>query len=216
MLLYFYGDNARYFDYIYIGALCLSCVFCWRDKDTLGALLILLGYWFLAKILINLPDKPLYWAMIYTVSIGLCIYYFHHITAKITLIIVLYSVAAECLWWFESYASKPRIDYFAGLMAFTVWARQLLFNRIFIAHEYFNYTSGKTGLDTHARGVLYTYLILVILMTLEYFMRHLGGMANLTTIYYLFTPTSNVISGVMLAVIYMHYFNNQSKKYLSA
>lgn len=216
LLLYFYGDNATHFDSIYIAALCLSCLFCWSDKDTLGALLILLGYWLVAKALINAPDNWQYWLLIYASGIGLCCYYFHHITAKITLMIVLYSVAAEWFWWHENYINKPEIHYYIGLLALTVWIRKLLFNRIFIAYKYFNYTSGKTGLDSHAGVILYLSFALIFLMTLEYFVRHLGGINNVTTIYYLFTPISTVISGATLAVIYMHYFNNQSKKHLSA
>lgn len=216
MLFYFYGDNSTHFDSIYIGALGLSCVFCWKDKDTLGALLILLGYWLTAKVLINVPDALPYWIVIYGGGIGLCIYYSHHITAKITLIIVLYGIAAEWFWWFLGYTKKPEIHYYIGLLAITLWARQLLFNRIFIADKYFNYTSGKTGLDTHVGSILYIYLVLVFLMTGEYFVRHLGGISDATRIYYLYTPLSNIISFITLAAIYMHYFNNQSKKYISA
>lgn len=215
VLFYFYGSNDRYFDYIYIGALSLSCLFCWRDKDTLGALLILLGYWLVAKGLINVPDSWPYWLLVYGGGFALCVYYFHHITAKITLIIVLYSIAAEWLWWYQEYANKPEIHYYVGLLTITVWTRQLLFNRIFIADQYFNYTSGKTGLDTHTRGILFLDFIVFLLMTIEYFARHLGEVSNATTVYYLYTPLTTFLSGATLAVIYMHYFNNQSKKYLS-
>lgn len=216
VLLYFYGATPEHFDNIYIAALCLSCIFCWTDKDTLGALVILLGYWLGSKALYFVPDTWQYWFVIYGLGIGLSCYYFHHITAKITLIIVLYSIVAECLWWYQGYTNKPEIHYVVGLLAITVWARQLLFNRVLIAHEYFKYTSGKTGLDTHIGGILYFYFGLVLLMALEYFVRHVGGFTDVTTIYYLFTPISNVISGITLAVIYMHFFNNQSKKHLSA
>jgi hypothetical protein len=215
VLFYLYGNNSTHFDSIYIGALCLSCLFCWGDKDTLGALLILLGYWLFAKAIINIPDLWQSWVLIYGVSAALCIYYFRHITAKITFLIVLYTVAAELIWWFQDYLNKPRIYYYVGLLAITVWVRQLLFDRIFIADRYFNYTSGKTGLDTHIGSILYLYFILVLLMTAEYFLRHQSGL-NVTTVYYLYTPISNVISGITLAAVYMHYFNNQSKKYLSA
>ncbi|TDF37477.1 hypothetical protein EYS14_15110 [Alteromonadaceae bacterium M269] len=194
----------------------MSCVFCWRDKDTLGALLILLGYWLIAKVLIVIPDTWQYWLLVYGMSAGICVYYFNHITAKVALIVVLFSVMAEWLWWQQEYANKPEVFYHVGLLTLTVWVRQLLFNRIFIAHEYFNYTSGKTGLDTHARGILFASFTLILLTTLEYFVRHVSGLGSVTTIYYLFTPVSTIISGIMLAVIYMHYFNNQSKKYLSA
>ena len=216
ILLYLYGDNANYFDQIYIGALCLSCVFCWRDKDTLGALIILLGYWLGSELLNKVPDQLHYWIAVYGVSLAICVYYFRQLTAKITFVIVVCSIAAEWLWWYQEYANKPEIHYYVGLIAFTVWARQLLFDRIFIADKYFNYTSGKTGLDSHARGVLIFSFGLILLTIIEYFIRHIAGMSNVTTIYYLYKPVATVTSGAFIAIIYMHYFNNQSKKYLSA
>jgi hypothetical protein len=216
VLLYLYGGDANHFDKIYIAALGLSCIFCWSDKDTLGALLILLGYWLGSEVLDRVPDQLHYLIAVYGLSIAICILYFQHITAKITLIIVLYTVAAEYLWWRQDYGSKPEIHYYVGLLMLTVWTRQLLFNRIFIADKYFNYTSGKTGLDTHAGAILYLSFVLILLMTGEYLVRHVGGMNNVTTIYYLYSFVSQMISGMILAAIYMHYFNNQSKKYLSA
>jgi hypothetical protein len=215
-LLYLYGDNSTHFDSIYIGALGLSCVFCWQDKDTLGALFILLAYWVSSKILINVPDEWPYWLLIYGGSATVCWYYFHNFAAKLAFIIVLYSVLAEGVWWFQEYADKPEVHYYVGLLTVTVWIRQLLFNRIFIADKYFNYTSGKTGLDTHARGILYLDFVVILAMTVEYFVRHLGGVSDASTVYYLYSPLTQVISGMTLAAIYMHYFNNQSKKYLSA
>lgn len=216
VLLYFYGYKAEYFDYIYIAALCLSCIFCWSDKDTLGALFILLGFWLGSEVLIRVPDEWPYWIAVYGTGLVICIYYFQHVAAKIALMIVCYSVAAEMFWWFQQYDKKPEVHYYVGLLVLTVWTRQLLFDRIFIADKYFNYTSGKTGLDTHARGILYIDFVVILSMILEYFARHLSGINDASTIYYLYSPLSQVISGMTLAAIYMHFFNNQSKKYLSA
>jgi hypothetical protein len=215
-LVYLYGGNAKYFDYIYIAALSFSCLFCWKDKDTLGALFILLGYWCWSKPLFMAPDILFYQLVVYGCCVGLAVYYFHHVTAKIFLILVLFAIGAEIYWESITYAHKPRMIYWFGLLALTIWAKQLLFNRIFIAHKYFNYTSGKTGLDTHLGSILYLSFGLIFLMAMEYLVRHIGGLTEVTTVHYLFTPVSTFISGITLAIIYMHYFNNQSKKYLPA
>jgi hypothetical protein len=216
VLLYLYGGNDRYLDYICIAALSLSCIFCWKDKDTLGTLLILLGFWCLAKPLFMFPDSLLYQLMGYGICLGLAVYYFHHVTAKILLIFVFFTIGAEIYWESVIYVNKPRMIYLVGLLGLTIWARQLLFNRIFIAHKYFNYISGKTGLDTHIGSILYLSFGLHLLMTVEYLVRHVGGCTEITTVYYLYTPAANLISVLALAIIYMHYFNNRSKKYLSA
>lgn len=215
VLLYFYGGDAAHFDYIYIAALCVSSIFCWKDKDTLGALLILLGYWCLSKPLFMTPDSPIYWLVIYSSCIGISLYYIHHITAKILLIIVAFTICAEAYWWNFAYEHKPRMIYWVGLLALTVWLRQLLYNRIFIMHQYFGYTSGKLALDSHIGNILYVYYALVVLMILEYFARHLGGLHDLLFIYNLFTPVSTLISAVTLALIFMHYFYNHSQKHLA-
>jgi hypothetical protein len=215
VLLYFYGGDAGHFDYIYIGALCTSCVFCGKDRDALGALLILLGYWCFSKPLFWAPDNPIYWFVIYVACFGVSFYYLNHITAKILLILVLFTVGAEIYWWSIAYENKPRMIYWIGLLALTVWLRQLLFNRIFLMHEYFGHTSGKVALDSHIGKILLVYYALVVLMIIEYFARHLGNVHELLLIYNLFTPVSTLISALTLAVIYMHYFYNQSQKYLT-
>lgn len=215
-MLYFYGNNEQYVDLIYIVALCVSCLFCWADKDTLSALLILLAYWGLTKLLYAAPDTLTYWAVIYGVCIALSFYYIHHLTAKLVLIVTLYSIGAEWFWWHSNYANKPEMHYWAGLLALILWTRQLLFNRVIIADNYFGYVSGKIALDEHVRHILYLYFGLVTLMILEYFARHLGAQSNMTMVYEQFTLVANTLSAITLAVIYMHYFHNQSQKYFTA
>jgi hypothetical protein len=215
-LLYVYGNKAAYFDYIYIAALSLSCFFCIKDKDTLAALIVLLGYWCLAKFLIHIPDTPSLNALVYVSCFWIAIYYFHVKTAKILLVITCFSIGAEYYWWISEYEHKPKMIYWTSLLAVTVWLRQLLFNRVIIMHNYFGYTSGKMGLDHQLGTILLAYYVLVLLMVAEYFARHLTGSNELLFIYNLFTPVATLISATTLAVVYMHYFNNESKKYLAA
>jgi hypothetical protein len=194
----------------------MSCFFCIKDKDTLGALLILLGYWCFSKPLFFAPDTPLYWFIIYSISIGISIYYFKFKTAKLLFVIVVFAVFIEIYWLVTEYESRPRMIYWVGLLALTVWLRQLLFNRIFIMDEYFDYTSGKMLLDKHIGAILLSYYVLVVLMIIEYFARHLTDHSGLLFVYNLFTPISTLMSAATLAVTYMHYFYNQSQKYLIA
>lgn len=214
VLLYLYGGNEQHFDRIYIVALCLSCLFCWSDKDTLGALLILLALWLLAKPMLYGPDALLFWIVIYGASLAISIYYFYHIAAKITLLLTLFTVGAETYWWLIDYEPKPKMHYWLGLLASTLWARQLLFNRIIIADYYFNYTSGKTALDTLLGNILYVYFYLVVFVILEYFLRHLAALSDLTLVYDHFSPIATAMSALTLVIIYMHYFYNQSQKHI--
>lgn len=216
VLLYFYGGTPEDFDKIYIAALALSCIFCWKDKDTLGALLILLGYWLLSKPLYMAPNAWPVLLVAYSVCLGVSVYYFHHITAKILLVLTLYSIGAELYWSHIEYQSRPKLFYWVGLLAINLWARQLLFNRVFIAHTYFNYTSGKMSLDGHAILILNAYFYLVLCVTIEYFIRHITGLGHVAYIYALFTPVSTLLTAVTLAVVYMHYFYYQSQKHLPA
>ncbi|TDF41309.1 hypothetical protein EYS14_00140 [Alteromonadaceae bacterium M269] len=216
ILLYLYGGSAEYFDNIYIAALCVSILFCWADKDTFGALIVLLGYWLGSEVLFAVPDKWPYWLLIYSGCLALSIYYLHHITAKILLGFILFTVGAEIYWLSTEYADKPRMIYWVGLMSLTVWLRQLLFNRIFIMDEYFGYSGGKVALDGNVGDIFFGYYVLVTLMTLEFFIRHILRLGDMLFVYNLFTPVSTLISALTLAVIYMHYFYNQSKKHLSA
>jgi hypothetical protein len=211
-----FGDNPSHFDLIYIGALSLSCVFCWKDKDTLGALVILLGLWGLSRLLYILPDSlyTLPFVYIFCCVTSLCC--LTQTTAKITLIITIYSSGAEVLWWWIDYVDKPQVHYFVGLLAITVLARELLLKRVFILSEYFGFISGKIALDWQIKNVLLVGYLLVLLMVLEYFVRHLGGFKDVTFVYYSFSFIGTIISGITLALIYMHYFYNQSKKHLTA
>jgi hypothetical protein len=106
--------------------------------------------------------------------------------------------------------------YWIGLLAVTVWLRQLLFNRVIIMHQHFGYTSGKMALDHQLGTILLVYYILVLFMIVEFFSRHLTGSYELLFVYNLFTPIATFISASTLAVVYMHYFNNESKRYLAA
>lgn len=129
---------------------------------------------------------------------------------------MLFSIGSEFFWWKTDYASKPQIYYYVGLLAVIESARELLFKRVFILSKYFGFLSGKIALDWQIRGVLLTYYILVILMLLEYFVRHLTAYVNATTVYYHYSLIATIISGVTLTLIYLHYFYNQAKKHLTA
>lgn len=211
-----FGDNPSHFDLIYIGALSLSCVFCWKDKDTLGALVILLGLWCVPQIIYILPENKYSLFLIYTFALGISLYYIKQPTAKITFIITLFSIGSELFWWQIDYANKPQIYYYAGLLAVIESARELLFKRVFILSKYFDFQSGKIALDWQIRVILLAYYILVILMLLEYFFRHLTSHVNATTVYYHYSLIATIISGITLTLIYLHYFYNQAKKHLSA
>jgi hypothetical protein len=216
VLLYYYGDNPEHFDLIYIGALGLSCAFCWADKDTLGALVILLGLWIVSQIIYMLPENMYNLVLVYTLCLILPITFRDNISAKVTLLITLFCIGAEVYWWQINYANKPQIHYFLGLLVLTDLARSLLFKRVFIVYEYFGWISGKTALDWQIRGTLLVGYLLLNLMLFEYFIRHLIGLSQVTFVYYNFTIIANILSGITLVIIYMHYFYNQSKKHLQA
>lgn len=215
-LLYFYGHKGEYFDYINIGVLGASCVFCRKDKDVLSALIILIGYSCLAKFIYLAPDILIFGLLIYSASLAITLYYLQHITAKILLGFVLVSLGAEVYWWSIEYNNKPKMAYQIGLMALTVWLKQLWFNRVFIMSEYFGYSSGKIALDAHLDVILHSYVIMVTLMAVEYLVRHLMGIKELLIIYNLYPVVAIFTSLLSLGVIHMHYFYNQSKKHLSA
>ena len=215
-MLYLFGDNPEHFDLIYIGALGLSCVFCWSDKDTLGALVILLGLWVVSEGVYMLPENIYSLELVYSLCLILPITYRHNIAAKFTLLIIICCIGAEIYWWHTNYTNKPQIHYFLALLVLTDLARELLFKRVFIVYEYFGFRSGKIALDWQIRGILLVGYILLTLMLLEYFVRHLVGLSQVTTIYYNFTTIANILSGITLVIIYMHFFYNQSKKHLRA
>jgi hypothetical protein len=216
VLLYFFGGNPEHFDYIYIAALVLSCVFCWSDKDTLGALAILLGLWGLSQVIYMLPSNTYSLMVVYALCLVLSVAFLDQITAKVTLIVTLYSIGAEMFWWHIEYANKPQIHYLVGLLALTGLARELLFKRVIYMSEYLGIHSGKVALDWQVRWVLligYSFLLAVIL---EYFVRHLTEFSNVTIFYYQFEIAAQTLSTITLALIYMHYFHNQAKKHLAA
>jgi hypothetical protein len=215
-LLYFFGDNPEHFDLIYIGALSLSCVFCWKDKDTLGALVILLGLWCLPQIIYIIPENKYSLFLIYTFALGVSLYCIKQPTAKVTFMVTLFSISSEIVWWQMNYADKPQIYYYVGLLAVIESARELLLKRVFILSKYFGFLSGKIALDWQIRGILLAYNILVVLMLIEYFVRHLSAYINVTTVYYSFSLIAAIISGITLTLIYLHYFFNQAKKHLTA
>ena len=57
---------------------------------------------------------------------------------------------------------------------------------------------------------------MIVLMLLEYFIRHLVGLKDITFVYYNYTLVADLLSGITLVIIYMHFFYNQSKKHLPA
>jgi hypothetical protein len=216
VLLYLFGDNPEHFDLIYIGALGLSCVFCLADKDALGALVILLGLWIVSQVIYMLPENMFSLVFVYSLCLILLIIFRANITTKITLLMTLFCIGAEIYWWQTDYANKPQIHYFLGLLVLTDFARVLLFKRVFIMYEYFGWMSGKTALDWQIRGILFVGYILLTLMLFEYFIRHLVGLNQITIVYYNFTIIANILSGITLVIIYMHFFYNQSQKHLPA
>ena len=195
----------------------LSCIFCWSDKDTLGALLILLGFWCVTHLLYLLPRGTTVTVyMVYTFCTVISIYRFKQTSTKITLVMILFSIGAELFWWNTSYVNKPHIYYYIGLLTLTDIARELLFRRVFLMSQYFGHQSGKIALDWQLRALLLAGYAFVFLTLLEYFIRHLTRLKDITFVYYHFSLAANSLSGIILATIYMHYFYNQSKKHLSA
>jgi hypothetical protein len=216
VLLYLFGDNPEHFNLIYIAALSLSCIVCWSDKDTLGALLILLSLWCVTHLMYTLPRNTTVMILIYAFCMAISIYRIKQTSTKITLAIIIFSISVEFFWWNISYANKPHIYYFIGLLTLMDIARELLFKRVFLMSQYFGYQSGKIALDWQLRGIILAGYVMIALMLLEYFIRHLVGLKNITVIYYNYTLVANLLSGITLATIYMHYFYNQSKKHLPA
>ncbi|MFT5838185.1 MAG: hypothetical protein ACI9UT_000676 [Flavobacteriales bacterium] len=201
---------------IYIGALGLSCVFCWTDKDTLGALVILLGLWCLSRVLLILPENEYSLVVVYIFCIFTALYCIKQLTAKVTLIIIVSSIGAELFWWHSAYVDKPHIYYYLGVLCVTELARELLVKRVFILSEYFDLISGKVALDWQIRGILFSYYMLIVFMLMEYFVRHLSSYHNTTFVYDNYSFVATIISGLTLVIIYMHYFHNQAKKYIAA
>ena len=214
VLLYFYGDEPAHFDRIYIGALVMSAYFCRKDIDTFSTVCILLLYWVASEILFAVPDTLVYWIVVYSVCLGISLIFFKHFVAKITLVLSLYAIGAEVNWWLSAYISKPRVFYFIGLMALTVGIQRLLYNRAMLMHDYFNYSTGKLALDGHVRRILFGYFALFAAMATEYYARHIGGLKEALLVYNYYSGISTLISAIILAVVYMHYFYNQSQKHL--
>jgi hypothetical protein len=194
----------------------LSCIFCWSDKDTLGALLILLGLWCVTHLLYKLPESTICMVLVYAFCIAISIYRIEQVSTKITLAITLFSIGAEIFWWNISYVNKPHIYYFIGLLTLMDLARELLFKRVLLMSQYFGYQTGKIALDWQLKSVILAGYMMIVLMLSEYFIRHLVGLKDITFIYYNYTLVANLLSGVTLTTIYMHYFYNQSKKHLLA
>lgn len=216
ILFYYFGYTSERIDLISIGALIISCALCWADKDTLGALIIVLGFWIISRIIYFLPVDGYYLVFIYVMFIGICAYCINQVTAKITLVIIFYSMGAELYWYHINYANKPHIYYVVGLLALNELMRELLLNRVFILYRCFNYISGKIALDWQLRTIALVYYLLVLASTIEYFIRHLAGYSYITFVYDSFSPIASILSGACLTIIYMHYFYNQSKKHISA
>lgn len=216
VLLYLFGDNPEHFDLIYIGALGLSCIFCLADKDALGALVILLGLWIVSQVIYMLPGKLFSLVFVYSLCLILPIIFRNSITTKITLLVTFFCIGSEIYWWQIDYANKPQIHYLIGLLALTGLARELLFKRVIILSEYFGIHSGKVALDWQIKGILLIEYMLLLAVIVEYFLRHIAGFTDLTFVYYKFGTIATLLSALTLAMIYMHYFYNQSQKHLQA
>lgn len=216
VLLYLFGSNPEHFDLIYIGALGFSCVFCLADKNTLGALIILLGLWITSQAIYILPENVYSLVVVYSLCLILPITFRDNITTKITLFITLLCIGTEIFWWQVDYANKPQIHYLIGLLALTGLARELLFKRVIILSEYFGIHTGKVALDWQIRSVLLIEYLLLFAVIVEYFLRHLAGFDNLTFVYYKFGPIATFLSALTMVIIYMHFFYNQSQKHLPA
>ncbi|MBL4630323.1 MAG: hypothetical protein JKY14_03915 [Paraglaciecola sp.] len=191
-------------------------MFCRADKDTLGALVILLGLWCLSEALYILPANLYSLVLVYALTLILSVAFISQTTAKITFLITIISISAEVFWWHSEYTNKPQIHYLVGLLAITELARELLFKRVFILSEYLGIHSGKVALDWQLRSILLVGYSLFLAVIIEYLIRHLAGLSNLTFIYYQFGIVATILSAFTLVVVYMHYFNNQSQKHLPA
>jgi hypothetical protein len=154
--------------------------------------------------------------LIYVFCTAISIYRFKQTSTKITLAILLFSIGAEIFWWNISYVNKPHIFYFIGLLTLMDLAMELLFKRVFLMSQYFGHQSGKIALDWQLKGILLAGYVMITLMLLEYFIRHLAGLKDITFVYYNYTLVADLLSGFTLVTIYMHYFYNQSKKHLPA
>ena len=194
----------------------MSCIFCWSDKDTLGALLILLGLWCVTHLLYLLPESTTFMVLVYAFCMAISVYRFKQTSTKITLALILLCIGSEVFWWNISYVNKPHIYYFIGLLTLMDLAMELLFKRVFLMSQHFGYQSGKIALDWQLKGILLAGYVVITLMLLEYFIRHLAGLKDITFVYYNYTLVADLLSGITLVTIYMHYFYNQSKKHLPA
>lgn len=194
----------------------LSCFFCRADINTLTTLLILLVFWGLAKFLFNLSSIPYSSFFTYPICLVISICCFRTtVIARVNFIAMLIAISSEAYWWATDYSNRPKIDYLIGVQTLIVLSRALLLNKVFLLYKYFSYGSGKIALDWQVRGLLLLDFILFTAMLIEYLVRHILGFSDILFVYNSFTPMATTLTAVMLCTIYMHYFYNQSQKYIS-
>jgi hypothetical protein len=215
-LLVYISKVPEYFDVAYIGLLMLSCIFCWSNKDVLSGLIILLMYWLMTLFIYYTGDGLYTMLIVYSGCILISLKTLNQLLGKAFFILTIYGIAAEILWWKIGYENKPMMYYPFSLLGLTVITREALLNKVFLLSKFFNHHSAEVDIDYQIGKVLYLASILCYLNIMEFYLRHLAEMPNATNLYYQFTNLANISSFSIIVIVYMNYFNNESKKHMKA
>lgn len=215
VLFFLYGDNPIFFDRIYTISLLVLSLFSINDKDILSCVFILLLYWLASDLIFTfdtLYTKPI----IYTLSLCICYSFYRHLVAKLSLIFTFLALAAEVYWFSIDYKFSPEIYYYVGMISITTAVVLILPKRLELMAQWFNHLSGRNALDHQVIFILKIYLCLHYLNLLEYLLRHVLALNEITFIYEWFTYLSALLSAVTLAVIFIIFFHNKAKTYMFA
>lgn len=215
VLFCLFGDNPVFFDRVYTISLLVVSLFCINDKDILSCICILLLYWLGSEAIFSLGSwfaKPI----IYLISIGICCWFYRYCLAKLSLLFIFLSLAAEVYWRSNNYPFIPEIYYYVGMISLTTAAILILPKRLELMDRWFNHLSGRNALDYQVMIILKIYLFLHYLNLSEYFVRHVFAKQQIIFIYQWFPYISGFLSAVTLSVIFITFFHNKAKSYLFA
>lgn len=215
-LFFIYGNESVFFDRLYLGALLASCYFCYRDKDALGAIIIVVLFWLASELLFILPNTLPFKIAVYGFSLTVALVYRQLLIGLLLAIMTVFGLIAEVYWQMTDYPHTPEMLYYFGLLSTCVVAKRLLYYRIPISSQYFNYTSGKIALDFRINGIFDLYYILCILNIIEYYLRHVSEHRDIMLMYTVWQPANVLLSLLTLSFIYHFYFKYQAKKHFTA
>lgn len=194
--------TAHIFDRVFIAVLIFTAIVCRENINVVSVVVIILIYAIATEIAwLVLSDISSFKFLLYFLLLLACYICRLDKITKIIFPVIILMLATDAYWYFTNYSS-PKTIWYMWLIISTLGLRYLLMYRVSFVDQYFPDKGESINLDWVIYKITATFVVIQILMLLEYFARHILNLPNILIIYTSYPYLIQVVSTFTIWVVF--------------